>query len=505
MGPPDGCRTRITQRYVRYLNLLNFVPFDNDSLRAIFTRIIDWFLLNFPQAIKQLGAAVVGATVTIYNTIPQALLPTPAKSHYTFNLRDLSKVFQGVAQAPSDALKDGKDLVRLWSHECLRVFSNRLIDDKDRDWFAELLASTVKQHFDLQYASADVRGPNATHIYGNFGGSGDGKYSSAARKGYTELRNREQLQTAMQVFLEDYNNMSAASMRFVLFQNAIEHVARISRVIHQPLGNALLVGVGGSRRKSLTTLALFMAEFKLFQIEISKSYSRLEWRNDLKKVLQFSGLNNQPTVFLFSDTQIVEEAYLEDINGLLNTGEVANLWANDELLQMNEALEPAATASGVNAGNSAELYTFFVGRCRANLHVVLALSPIGEAFRRRLRMFPSLVNCCTIDWFAEWSDEALRSVADYFLVDIELPTQVKAGIVDVCVGMQESVSALTRDFLLSQRRFYYVTPTSYLELLNTFKKLLNNMRSRRESAGQPLMPNILRYRISASNLHASHQ
>ncbi|KAG6609727.1 Axonemal dynein heavy chain [Phytophthora cinnamomi] len=439
MGPPGGGRTRITQRYVRYFNLINFVPFDNESLRAIFTRITDWFLLNFPQAVKQLGGAVVSATIDIYNTISQALLPTPAKSHYTFNLRDLSKVFQGVAQASSDTIKDGKDFV----------------------------------HFDLQYASTDVRGPNATLIYGNFGGAGDNKSGS---RSYAELRDREKLQNAMQVFLEDYNNMSAAPMRLVLFQNAIEHVARISRVIHQPLGNALLVGVGGSGRKSLTTLAVFMAEYKLFQIEISKSYSRTEWRNDIKKVLQLSGLNNQPTVFLFSDTQIVEEAYLEDINGLLNTGEVANLWANDELVQMNEALEPAATASGVNAGNSAELYNFFVGRCRTNLHIVLALSPIGEAFRRRLRMFPSLVNCCTIDWFAEWPDEALRSVADYFLVDIELPAQVKVGIVDVCVGMQESVSALTRDFLQSLRRYYYVTPTSYLELLNTFKKLLNNKR-----------------------------
>ncbi|KAG6956166.1 hypothetical protein JG687_00010768, partial [Phytophthora cactorum] len=473
MGPPGGGRTRITQRYVRYFNLINFVPFDNDSLRAIFTRITDWFLLNFPQAVKQLGGAVVSATIDIYNTISQALLPTPAKSHYTFNLRDLSKVFQGVAQASSDTIKDGKDFVRLWSHECLRVFSDRLIDDKDRAWFADILVKTVKLHFDLQYTATDVRGPNATLIYGNFGGAGDGKNGV---KHYAELRDREKLQNAMQVFLEDYNNMSAAPMRLVLFQNAIEHVARISRVIHQPLGNALLVGVGGSGRKSLTTLAVFMAEYKLFQIEISKSYSRTEWRNDIKKVLQLSGLNNQPTVFLFSDTQIVEEAYLEDINGLLNTGEVANLWANDELVQMNEALEPAATASGVNAGNSAELYNFFVGRCRTNLHIVLALSPIGEAFRRRLRMFPSLVNCCTIDWFAEWPDEALRSVADYFLVDIELPAQVKVGIVDVCVGMQESVSALTQDFLQSLRRYYYVTPTSYLELLNTFKKLLNNKR-----------------------------
>lgn len=45
------------------------------------------------------------------------------------------------------------------------------------------------------------------------------------------------------------------------------------------------------------------------------------------------------------------------------------------------------------------MYNFFIERVRANLHVVLAMSPIGDAFRSRMRMFPSLINCCTIDWF----------------------------------------------------------------------------------------------------------
>ena len=56
------------------------------------------------------------------------------------------------------------------------------------------------------------------------------------------------------------------------------------------------------------------------------------------------------------------------------------------------------------------IYNFFVSRVRAKLHVVLAMSPIGDAFRQRLRMFPSLVNCCTIDWFYEWPMEALVSL-----------------------------------------------------------------------------------------------
>ena len=48
---------------------------------------------------------------------------------------------------------------------------------------------------------------------------------------------------------------------------------------------------------------------------------------------------------------------------------------------------------------------------RKNLHIVLCMSPVGSAFRSRCRMFPSLVNCCTIDWFTEWPEEALLSVS----------------------------------------------------------------------------------------------
>ncbi|CAN0524083.1 unnamed protein product, partial [Ectocarpus sp. 8 AP-2014] len=92
MGPPGGGRTSITQRYVRHFNLLNFVPFSNESLQRVFGTILEWFLQRgFNSAVKQIAANMVAATLDIYNTIADNLLPTPAKSHYTFNLRDLSK------------------------------------------------------------------------------------------------------------------------------------------------------------------------------------------------------------------------------------------------------------------------------------------------------------------------------------------------------------------------------------------------------------------------------
>ena len=96
------------------------------------------------------------------------------------------------------------------------------------------------------------------------------------------------------------------------------------------------MGVGGSGRKSLTTLAVFMAQFDLFSIEISKHYNSVDWHEDLKKVLMSTELQGQPDVFLFSDTHIVQESFVEDLNGILNTGEVANLWTTEEMMVLVE-------------------------------------------------------------------------------------------------------------------------------------------------------------------------
>ena len=93
----------------------------------------------------------------------------------------------------------------------------------------------------------------------------------------------------------------------LLPQFALEHVSRICRIITSPGGNALLVGLGGSGRQSLTRLAAFMEEFEVYQIEISKTYGKSEWGEDIKKVLKIAGEANKPVVFLFADTQVRED------------------------------------------------------------------------------------------------------------------------------------------------------------------------------------------------------
>uniref|UniRef100_A0A8C0MDS9 Dynein axonemal heavy chain 3 n=1 Tax=Canis lupus familiaris TaxID=9615 RepID=A0A8C0MDS9_CANLF len=286
---------------------------------------------------------------------------------------------------------------------------------------------------------------------------------------YDEITDLKQLTVVMEYYLEEFNNISKAPMSLVMFRFAIEHISRICRVLKQDKGHLLLVGIGGSGRQSASKLSTFMNSYELYQIEITKNYSSYDWREDLKKIMLQVGVATKRTVFLFTDNQIKDESFVEDINMLLNTGDVPNIFPADEKADLVEKMQMAVRTEGEKIEvTPLSMYNFFIDRVKKNLHIVLAMSPIGDAFRNRLRMFPSLINCCTIDWFQSWPTDALELVANKFLEDVE--------VISMCKYFQESVKDMSLDYYNTLRRHNYVTPTSYLELILTFKTLLNTKR-----------------------------
>uniref|UniRef100_A0A8B9BZT1 Dynein axonemal heavy chain 3 n=1 Tax=Anser brachyrhynchus TaxID=132585 RepID=A0A8B9BZT1_9AVES len=461
MGPPGGGRNDITGRKsIKY----------SENFSAI--------LILYLFSLFRLGKVMVQATMVIYKMALENFLPTPSKSHYVFNLRDFSRVIKGVLLCPHT--HDEDKLIRLWIHEIYRVFYDRFVDEEDRKVFFHMVEETTsnsfKQSLDkvLSHLSptGKVSDDNIRSLF-----FGDYLKPDSNVKVYDEITDLKQLTTVMEYYLEEYNNISRAPMSLVMFKFAIEHISRICRVLKQDNGHLLLVGIGGSGRQSATKLATYMSSFELFQIEITKSYGINEWKEDIKQVMLKAGVGNKDMSFLFCDNQIKDEAFVEDINMLLNTGDVPNIFAADEKAEIVEKMQSAArTENRKIEATPLAMYNFFIERVKKNLHIVLAMSPIGDAFRNRLRMFPSLINCCTIDWFQTWPTDALEMVANKFLEDVELEDDIRKEVVSMCKYFQESVRVLSINYYSTLRRHNYVTPTSYLELILTFKTLLNSKR-----------------------------
>ncbi|XP_066265764.1 dynein axonemal heavy chain 1-like isoform X1 [Branchiostoma lanceolatum] len=465
IGPPGGGRNPITPRLLRHFNYLTFTEMEDFSKRRIFATILGAWMHGVHGVDKDINGKLVDATIEMYNTIITQLLPTPAKSHYTFNLRDLSKVFQGILMVEPGKVENLEAVLRLWYHEGCRVFRDRLVDDTDRGWFDNL----AKEKMSKLGVPFEEAVPQLPVLFGDF------MQPNSDNKLYNYISDIPKMVQIMVDYLDDYNQVNTARMRLVLFMDATQHVCRISRIIRQPLGNALLLGVGGSGRQSLTRLATHMAEYDPFQIELSKNYGTAEWREDLKSIMLKAGLESKPMVFIFPDTQIKSEAFLEDINNILNSGDVPNIYAQDELDNIYTSMKPIVQDAGIPPTKT-NLYQAYTKRVRSNTHMVLCMSPIGEVFRARLRQFPSLVNCCTIDWFSEWPADALTSVANTFLQEIpdidSTDQNLMDGLVRMCMAMQLTVAQKSGQYLAELSRHNYVTPTSYLELLGIFSKLL---------------------------------
>lgn len=223
--------------------------------------IVKGFLAEFSNQIRDCGDSLINAAVEIYERIAVDLLPTPAKSHYVFNLRDLSKCVQGILQADSGTMREERDLLRLFYHECLRVFHDRLINVEDKTYFYILMKEICGRCFGtpvLALPDEKIILKPPTLLFGDFMRFGAAKQDRI----YEEIRDTEKLKSILQEYLDDYNLMTSKEMNLIFFLAAMEHCTRIARILRAERGNALLVGVGGMGKQSLTRLASHVNGYK---------------------------------------------------------------------------------------------------------------------------------------------------------------------------------------------------------------------------------------------------
>lgn len=383
-APPGGGRKPLSMRFTRHLHMICLPKTSEDSLEHIFKSIVDGFLRQgFKSDMKMMSTPIVEASIYVYNEVSKELRPTPTKSHYTFNLRDISKIVQGILMVSPKKVNTAEGMAKLWLHEASRVFHDRMTNDEDRSWFKQYVYDLACRVFRVSLDENMLKGNEI--IFGNF----MNRALPLEDRFYEEISDYEKLSKVLVEYMQEYNIDLGQNLDLVLFKEACQHICRISRILIQPRGNVLLIGVGGCGKQTLTKMASYITGCTISSLGTKKNYTLKNFREDISQCsIKPAGLEGKKLSLIITDNQITNELFLEDVNSLLNSGEIPNLWENEDKDEINREMRDIGKKLGINEG----LYNLFVQRVRDNLHIVLCLSPVGEALRTRIRMFPSLVN-----------------------------------------------------------------------------------------------------------------
>jgi dynein heavy chain len=227
-APPGGGRSVVTPRFTRHFNVLCMPPASDSALTVIFTSILNGFLSKFEPEIQKMAAGVVAATIEVYSKISQELLPTPSKFHYTFNLRDISKVFQGVLMIRPRKCTLSETFVKLWVHETQRIFYDRLINNEDQIWFQKVMVELCSRHLRSPFSYEDLFAKPI--VFADF------LKPDADPRFYEEVKDLPKLTSVLNDLLDNYNLTFPSQMNLVFFEDALTHTARISRILRQPRG-----------------------------------------------------------------------------------------------------------------------------------------------------------------------------------------------------------------------------------------------------------------------------
>ena len=427
---------------------------------------MEWLMMNIGplhKSIKSLRDSLVHTTILLYTAIrtSKELLPTPTKSHYIFNLRDISKVFLGMSKGNSKNIKNEDEFLKLWIHECQRVFQDRLTNEEDQHVFQEILEKLLESNFPhKKYKKIVTKEPL---LFSNYLKSGL----------YIEVPDFLELKRITEEILKEKNSIEdSKALNLVLFQDAMKHLLRISRVLGMNSGHLLMVGVGGSGRRSLTILASYIQNYLFIMLDSSI------WLEEKGKIFARLASENRQMILFLAENMIDDDMIIDNLSTLLKNGELSAMLTLEERTLVLESL----TNLPENCVNNQQKWEFFMKKVKQNLHLILSISISGAFLKKKLRLYPSFLNSMNIDWYLPWPEEALISTAETYMSegknsgnlfgDLANNLKLKEKILRIWVENYKDIQKLTERYQQELKGYYYLTPSAFLDCMNVFKRLL---------------------------------
>ncbi|KAH6659609.1 dynein heavy chain [Truncatella angustata] len=481
--PTDVGRTPLTPRFLRHAPLI-MVDYPGEiSLNQIYGTFLS-AVLKTQNSLRGYSDQLTQAMVRFYLESQQKFTAKD-QPHYVYSPRELTRWSRGIYEAiqPLDTL-DLEGLIRVWAHEALRLFQDRLVTEAERQWTEEAVKRIALQFFPNIDEQKALGGPIL--------------FSNWIKRQYVPV-DREELREHVK---ERFKNFCEEEVDtpLVLFNEVLEHVLRIDRVFRQPQGHLILIGVSGSGKTTLARFAAWMNGLQVFQIKVHGKYSAGDFDDDLRDVLRRCGAKGEKICFIMDESNVLDSGFLERMNTLLANAEVPGLFEGDEYATLMTACREGAQKDGQVLDSNDELYKWFTGQIVKNLHVVFTMNPPEEGLSSRAATSPALFNRCVLNWMGDWSDEAFFQVgkelttsvdldkpdfvsADGVPVayrDLELPASHRDTVVNSMVYIHHSLHRFNHRLRTQQNRTNFLTPRHFLDFVTQYVNLYSEKRDELE-------------------------
>ena len=477
--PTDTGRTPLGHRFLRHAPLI-MVDYPGElSLHQIYGTFNNAVLKIIPT-LRGYAQALTKAMVHFYIESQTRFTPK-IQPHYIYSPRELTRWVRGIYEAirPLDTL-DVEGLVRIWAHEALRLFQDRLVAEDERSWTDDMVRHIALEHFPTVDEAEALRGPIL--------------FSNWLSKYYVPVE-REQLRDFVKARLKTFCE-EEVDVPLILFNDVLDHVLRIDRVFRQPQGHLILIGVSGSGKTTLSRFVAWMNGLKVFQIKAHGKYSADDFDDDLRDVLRRTGCKGEKICFIMDESNVLDSGFLERMNTLLANAEVPGLFEGDEFAALMTACKDGAQRQGLLLDSQEELYKWFTQQVVKNLHVVFTMNPPEDGLSSKAATSPALFNRCVLNWFGDWSDQALFQVAmeltqsvdldkpgfvapDGIPIacrDLALPLSHRHTIVNSMVYVHHSLYQFNRRLHKQQGRITFLTPRHFLDFVTQYVHLFNEKR-----------------------------
>ena len=319
----------------RLLSRMNFAMMSHPSEES-FVKIFSTTLQltfkekNYPPEVSGVIPSIIQSSYKVYTECRRSLLEDALvydRSHIP-DLRDVQRVIGGCSALPKEAAENKKLFTRLWVHETLRNFFDRLMVPKDMDAVFQCMRQCVKtifrENFDSAFEHLGKVDGQVTQL--NLRNLLFGKYLSLqagaeiTNPSFVEVTGFDQVEKAVVTRVKQNNQQKGyEEVSLIPIRYSLELVSHIHRIISTPGAHGVIGGYGGDGRSTMTKIAALMNDHLFFSLPVSQDYGREQWRQDLRHLIKTAGSEDRDVVILLPSTQLLKRHFLaQDIDSLFS-------------------------------------------------------------------------------------------------------------------------------------------------------------------------------------------